>query len=285
MTRVLAILLLTSPIAGGQAPVEGGGLQIALQHFYSARYEAAVAAAEPLTRTGPLALAALELRTSALHFQIKRLLGNTDNAGRALRQCTACPALLEAFTTDLERGKALARAVLKTEPQNESALYYLGKLDLNYVWLQLSTLGKRTGWGEYWNARRSLDAALKINPSNIRARVARAWIDYIVDTRVPFGMQWLLGGGDKKRALKTLTEAAASVVTDPFEHAEAEFALWEMLVREKRIAEATAVAVRLLKGFPDNQDLQKFMKKDDAGGLSLALPPGAAHDRHDPSGV
>jgi hypothetical protein len=31
----------------------------------------------------------------------------------------------------------------------------------------------------------------------LRARVARAWIDYIVDTRMPLGTRWLLGGGNK----------------------------------------------------------------------------------------
>jgi len=62
-------------------------------------------------------------------------------------------------------------------------LFFLGKLDLNYVWLQLGPLRRKTGWDEYWEARRSLDAVLKANPRHVRARVARAWIDYIVDTR------------------------------------------------------------------------------------------------------
>jgi tetratricopeptide (TPR) repeat protein len=262
MARVLAALLLASFAGVRPAQNSDSPLAPALQHFYSARYELAAEAAAPFTKPGPLALPAYELRTSALHFQIKRLLGDASNKGRAFRQCTPCPALLEAFMKDLTQGKALARAALKAEPQDEWTLYYFGKLDLNYVWLQLSTLGARTGWGEYWNARRSLDAVLKINPQNTRARVARAWIDYIVDTRVPFGMQWVLGGGDKNRALRTLTEAAATPVPDPFVHAEAEFALWEMLVREKRQADARVVAGRLLQTFPDNQDLQKFLKKD-----------------------
>ena len=239
---------------------EPGALAAAQQHFYSARFQEAAAAALPLTKSGSVRLAACEVRTSALHFQIKRLLNDGTSSGKSFKQCKECPALLDAFMKDLTSCKTLARAQLKTSPQSVMDLFYLGKLDSNYVWLQLSTLGKRTGWSEYWNARHSMDAVLKMNPSNIRARVARAWIDYIVDTRVPFGMQWVLGGGDKKRGLKTVMDASAQPVADRFVHAEAGFALWEMLVQEKRRPEALEVAKRLLADFPENQDLLRFVK-------------------------
>ena len=242
-----------------QAP-ESSELRLARQHYFSGRYTAAADAAAPLTANGLEALAAYELRTSALHFELKRLLGDASNKGKALKQCAECQPLLDAFMKDLTAGKALARTALKAQPENESALFYLGKLDLNYVWLQLATLGKRTGWGEFWNARRSIEAVLKANPKNVRARVAHAWIEYIVDTRVPFGLAWTLGGGDKKRALKSITEAAAAV-GDPFEKAEAEFALWEMLVRDKRPADALVVAKRLIVDFPENKELQRFVAK------------------------
>ena len=270
----LTVSALTSGIclaplpASGQAAVDPTtltGLRLAQHHFYSGRYEAAAEAVASLTASEASALAAFELRTSALHFQIKRLIGDAPNKSKAFKQCADCAGLLAAFMKDVTAGKALAKARLKSEPQNESALFYLGKLDLNYVWLQLSTLGQRTGWGEYWNARRSMDAVLKANPKSVRARVARAWIDYIVDTRVPFGVQWMLGGGDKKRALRTVTEAAAAD-GDLFDRAEAGFAHWEMLVREKRLKEAADVAKRLLAEFPENQELQRFVSK--AGGLS-----------------
>lgn len=256
-------LFLTGPWAVlGQSPTTSGdltGLRLAQHHFLSGRFESAIDTTAPL-RSGHDGLAAYELRTSALHFQLRRLLGDAPNKGKAFKQCGTCDQLLSTFMKDLNEGKALARKRLKENPQDLSAMYYLGKLDLNYVWLELATLGRRTGWGEYWNARHSLDAVLKVEPRNTRALVARAWVDYIVDTRVPFGMQWMLGGGDKKKALKTLTEAAASE-TEPFGRAEAEFALWEMLVREKRRPEAVEVAKRLLHEYPDNQELQKFVAK------------------------
>ena len=243
--------------AGAQTP-ESPALKLARQHYFSGRYTAAAEAAAPLTAGGAEALAAYELRTAALHFELKRLLGDAPNKSKALKQCAACQPLIDAFMKDLTAGKALARTVLKEQPQNESALFYLGKLDLNYVWLQLSTLGKRTGWSEFWNARHSIEAVLKANPKNVRARVAYAWIEYIVDTKVPFGLGWTLGGGDKKKALKAITEAAATV-GDPYEKAEAEFALWEMLKSDKRPADALVVAKRLIVDFPENKELQRFI--------------------------
>lgn len=246
--------------AQGSAVPELTGLPLALHHFYSARYEAAVEAAGSLRESEADGLAAYELRSSALHFQLKRLIGEAPNKGRAFKQCAECPALLESFLKDTAAGKALARARVKANPKDEAALFYLGKFDLNYIWLQLSTLGKKTGWGEYWDARRTLDAVLKMNPANVRARVARAWIDYIVDTRVPFGLQWMLGGGDRKRALRIVREAAAADA-DRWVRAEAEFALWEMLVRDKKPAEALEVARRLAQAFPENKELQRFIEK------------------------
>ena len=105
-----------------------------------------------------------------------------------------------------------------------------------------------------------MDTVLKANPNNVRARVARAWIDFIVDTRVPFGLQWTLGGGDKKRAMKSMREAAAAD-GDFFIRTEAAFALWEMLVQDKKLDEARGIAVQLAQEFPENQELQKFIQK------------------------
>lgn len=266
LVALVATTVLFAPYSSGTAaqqaspPVaESAELRAARHHYFSARYTIAADAAAPLTQSGPETLAAFELRTAALHFELKRHLDDAPNKGKALKQCAPCQGLLDAFMKDVAAGRALAKAALKTQPQNESALFYSGKIDSNYVWLQLSTLGKRTGWSEYWNARRSMDAVLKINPKHVRARVARAWIDYIVDTRVPFGTQWILGGGDRKRALRWITEATADSQNGyMYDRIEAEFALWEMLVREKRPADALAIAKKLVLEFPDNQDLQKF---------------------------
>ena len=134
----------------------------------------------PSGASGPQDLANDELRSSALLFQLKALL---DTPGRkdvrkaeALKACATCPGLIAAFFADIKHGQALARTALQTTPGDEAALFFLGKLDLNYVWLQLGPMGRKTGWDEYWEARRSLDGLLAANPRHVRGRVARAWI-------------------------------------------------------------------------------------------------------------
>ena len=236
-------------------------------HFYNARYEAAAALTLDLRESQPQDLANDELRTSALLFQLKGLLEqpadkqiNRKEADKkeALRTCATCPALIAAFMADIAHGQALARKRLTANPDDDEARFFLGKLDLNYVWLQLGPLGKKTGWDEYWEARKSLDAVIKRHPDHVRALVARAWIDYIVDTRMPWGTRWMLGGGSRKRALATIRNAS-SLPSDFFTHAEAEFALWDMQVRERDLVRATEVARRLAHDFPDNREVATFL--------------------------
>jgi hypothetical protein len=172
-------------------PLEPPTFTDAQNLFYSARYEAAAALTLALRSSGIEGLASHELRTSALLFQLKALLetGSDKNSPRkdALASCATCPTLLAAFFDDIQHGQTLARAMLRANPEDEAALFFLGKLNLNYVWLQLGPLKRKTGWDEYWEARRSLDAVLKAHPQHVRALVARAWIDYIVDTKMPRG--------------------------------------------------------------------------------------------------
>ena len=249
------------PAASAQATM----LEDAQRLFYNGRYEAAATLALGLcsseTDDG---LAACEVRTSALLFQIKRAIGDQADKDKAWKLCGGCPDLMSAFTAETAKGQGIARARLQATPDNEAALFLLGKLDLNYVWLQLGTLGRKTGWGEYWEARRSLDHVLKQNPGNVRARVARAWIDYIVDTKMPRGSRWLLGGGNKKKGLATVREAARSEANF-FIRAEASFALWDMQVREKNMPGALETARDLLRDFPDNKDVIKFLETNDPG--------------------
>jgi hypothetical protein len=233
-------------------------LATAQQLFYDARYEEAAAAAAKLCSTDVAALAACELRTSALHFMLRRGMGDASDRKQAFAACEKCPGILADFLAETVRSTDVARARLKTAPDDEDTRFLLGKLDLNYVWLQLGTLGRKTGWDAYWEARHSLDDVLKVDPRNVRAKVARAWVDYIVDTKVPRGMRWVLGGGSKKRGLAAVREAA-SAEGATFVRAEAGFALWEMQVRERDIVGARVTATQLAGDFPANPDLKKFL--------------------------
>lgn len=230
--------------------------------FYNANFEKTSTLTLDLCAAGDLD--ACELRTAALLMEIKRAIGDPRDKDKAFKACATCQALFDAFQRDTARGQAAARARLKANPSDEAAQFLLGKIDLNYVWLQLGTLGRKTGWDEYWEARRTLDAILKHNPQNVRAKVARAWIDYIVDTRMPRGTRWVLGGGNKKRAVAALREAAMAN-TDVYTSAEARFGLWDVLIREKNFPEAIALARDLAKDFPANTDLPKFLEEHPTG--------------------
>ncbi len=61
------------------------------------------------------------------------------------RSLDECPELMTEFLAEIRRGQDLARAALRATPDDHAALFFLGKMDLNYVWLQLGLLGRKTG--------------------------------------------------------------------------------------------------------------------------------------------
>ncbi len=276
ISAILGVVISTGAAAAEQAPVaprgsvatgtgtaatesDGDLLEEAQRLFYMGRFAEAAERALARTAAAPTDLAAYEVRTSALHFQIRRAMGTGKDRKAALAACTACPALLEVFFAEITRGTAAARARLAESPGEEETMYYLAKIDLSYLWMQLSTLGHRTGWDQYWEAKRLIEAVLMKEPTHLRALVARAWMDYIVGTRVPWGARWVMGGGNRNRALKTLREAPPPQ-SDFYAKVEADFALWEMLAREGKRAEALPVAQSLLAQFPENDDLARFVR-------------------------
>lgn len=258
LTCLLALVIAATVTPYTPAAAEGVSLDDAQRMFYNGRYAEAAALTATLCTSDVAALAACELRTSALLFQLRRAIGEAPDKKKAFAACDSCAELLSVFVAETRRVQAVARARLETHPDEQETRFVLGKLNLNYVWLQLGTLGRKTGWDEYWEARRSLDQVLKQNPDHVRAKVARAWIDYIVDTKMPRGTRWVLGGGNKKRGMRAMREAAAADA-DVFVRAEAVFGLWDMQVRERNMAEARVSARMLAADFPDNPELRKFL--------------------------
>jgi hypothetical protein len=258
--------------AGGA--VHGPALEQAQRFFYNGDYDKAAAVTSVLCTQRADDLDACELRTASLHFQIKKALGDSGQRGNksaAWDACAACPPLMAAFVAETARHQAFARARLKLRPDDEKTLFFLGKVDLNYVWLQLGTLGRKTGWDEYWEARRSLDQVLRMNPAHVRGRVARAWVDYIVGSSVPRGVRWVLGGGNKKRGLLTVREVVERGGGEFFDQVEARFALWDMQMREHEVPAAIATARVLARDFPQNRELRKFLTTHDS--TTLAIDP------------
>ena len=233
-------------------------LEAAQRLFYTSKFPAAADQALQLIVQTPSDLAAFELRTSALHFQIRRASGTGKDRKAAMAACTVCPPLLEVFFAEIKRGRAAARQRLAEAPGDEQAMYYLAKMDTSYLFLQLSTVGKKTGWDEYWEAKKLLQQVLDKNPDHVRAQVAQAWMEYVIGKHVPWGTRWVMGGGSRDRGLRGMREAAAAA-SDFYSEVEADFAYWEMLMREGKRAEAVPVARELLERFPENEELAKFV--------------------------
>jgi len=276
---IVSCLSVTNPQASasawrrkvGDSAPPSAALEQAQRFFYNGNYEDSAAAADALCVARPEDLDACELRTASLLFQIKGALGETSARDKttAWKQCAACPTLMSAFLADTVRGQTSIRDRLTVHPDDEDALFFLGKLDLNYVWVQLGMLGRKTGWDEYWEARRSLDRVLEMNPAHVRARVARGWVDYIVGSTVPKGVRWLLGGGNKKRGLLSVREVAERGDAEFFDRVEAMFALWDMQVREREFAGAVASARTLARDFPEKRELRKFLATHDPTALVI----------------
>ena len=266
LTRLAATTVITLVLAGANAAVTAeeprsiGTLDEAHRLFYSGQYESAAALALTARQANAGNLSAFELRSSALHFQIRRALGPGTDRDRAWKACAACPDLMSAFLAETNLGRNAAQQRLQRDPADTEALFFLGKLDLNYVWLHLATLGRKTGWSEYWEARKTLDALLKVDPDHVRGRVARAWIDYIVATKVPRGVRWMVGGGNKNRGLQVVRDASKADAPATAQ-TEAMFALWDMQVREKQLPDAVVTARALSRDFPENRDLTKFLSQ------------------------
>ena len=258
--------------SGEEASDEAVALDEAQRLFYNGRYDAADALTLKFCtadRRGSLA-ARCDRRPCCSRSSAPFRGGATCR--KRSRRASAAPDWLSAFKALTLSAQGIARAQLKAVPSDDSTRFLLGKIDLNYVWLQLGVLGHKTGWAEYWEARKSLEAVLKQNPRNIRAQVARAWIDYIVDTQMPRGTRWVLGGGNKKRGLATVREAAA-IDSDPFIRAEAGFALWDMQQREANIPAAVETARMLARDFPENEELRKFSRLTSrARPIDMTLP-------------
>ena len=75
---------------------------------------------------------------------------------------------------------------------------------------------------------------------------------------MPWGTGWLLGGGNKKKALAVMREAA-DTKDDFYANAEALFGLWDMQVREKNFTAALESARRLTVMFPKNPEVARFV--------------------------
>ena len=137
-TRLTAVFLLAvacASAARAQQPASPAAtpatIEDAHRAYYNGRYEAAAAMTLEPCMTGENGLAACELYTAALHFQIRRAMGRSGDRGQAWKRCDICPTVLTAFKTALARGQTVARARLREQPTDDETRFLLGKLDMN----------------------------------------------------------------------------------------------------------------------------------------------------------
>ena len=123
---VLLAAILTVATA---VPAHAGGATLAdaQRAFFNARYPAAADLALDLQGSDVDALAAYEVRTSALHFQLRDALGPDADKGKAFKLCVACPELLKVFlpTTPQRARRLLVRDCSKT-PATPMRCFFLG---------------------------------------------------------------------------------------------------------------------------------------------------------------
>src|SRR5204862_5505390 len=111
----MPIIVLVAWLIGGNVP----SLVDAQHLFYSGKYDEAAAMTLELRARQPADLAAFELRTSTLLFQLKADLGNSRDRDAAFKACARCPALMTAFLKDTEDGQKVARARLAADPADD----------------------------------------------------------------------------------------------------------------------------------------------------------------------
>ena len=143
-------------------------------------------------------------------------------------------------------------------------MFFLGKLDLNYVWLQLGTIGRKTGWSEFLGSAEVARQRAQTEPG-ARTRASRPRLDRL-HRRHQAATRHQMDAGRRNQEEGPSDGAAGGAVSrfQPFVQAEAMFGLWDMQVRERNMADAVVTARALAEDFPDNQELAKFLANHDA---------------------
>jgi hypothetical protein len=167
--------------------------------------------------------------------------------------------LLTAFLSNTSQGQAIARGRLRINPTDGDALFS-GEAQLICVWLHVETLGRKTGWS-VWEAGDRWTPFSKTIHSTAEL-VLRAWIDYIVDTKMA---RHALAARRRQQEARSSGREAASAESEFFVRVEAEFALWECWC-VNGICKATGPEARA--GLSDNRKLSKFLET--TGRLSIA---------------
>ena len=185
-------------------------------------------------------------------------MGDGADRDRAFKQCAACPVLLAEFQAEITLGQAAARGAA-ANADNDNARFFLGKIDLNYVWMQLATLGNCTRWDPGHGSAQGHGSHHQA-PADAHPRPRRAGVDRL-HRRHPRDLGLPLGAGRWQQETRAGLDARGGQRRHGHHFTDrSEVGLWEMLVREKQFAEAKTIAKALATEFPENKELAIFIK-------------------------
>jgi hypothetical protein len=137
---------------------------------------------------------------------------------------------------------------------------------------------EKTGWDEYWEARRSLDLVVRRQPQHVRALVARAWIDYIVRHQDAVGHAVGARRGHQEASARDRAGSREPPVR--FLHARRGEVRAVGHASAGTQPEAVAEAGReLADDFPDNREVAAFLETREARGRRWgSYPPRVRYD-------
>ena len=184
--------------------------------------------------------------------------------------------LMTAFFADITHGQALARGVLRKNPRDETALFFLGKLDSTTSGCSSAPLGEdRLGRvpGSEASPRRGA------RQPEARPRARRPRLDRL-HRRHQDAVGHALGAGRRQpeglcaRCGRRPPSSRTSTATRS-----AEFALWDMQVRERQTAEATVPRNGSRRPFPTIGSSRCFWtaRRPTSGADAVAGPTPARH--------
>ena len=217
-------------------------------------------------------LATRELRTSALLFQVRRAIGSAKDKDKALKQCAACGALMDAFQVETARGLDLARARLKTHPGDDEALFFLGQIQPESRVAAPRDAGAQDRMGSSTGKRGRASTRSSHALHITLAHGSHAHGSTTSSTRgCRAGRAGCSAAATRSARCSRFAKRPAPTRTF-FVHAEAAFALWDLHVREKDLVEATRLARDLARDFPENLESPRSSTRTIPIG---AISPGA----------
>ena len=236
-----------------------------------------MAAAFPNYPAGPQFLAdSLWIETLYQTRRLQSSLYGGDDTFYSTSDDKVDPAIIDQFRTFTRQARQLAEARLKQSPRDVEALYFLGAIE--GLKASFEEAVERRHFAALKDGSDAVDRhreVLKLDPNYHDAEITIGLYDFTVGS-LPLPIKLIAGvagfRGSKKRGLATLERVAKE---GRWVHDEAKTLLIVLYTREKRYAEAAAIARELAAKYPPNYLYR--LEAADALVLQAALERQANH--------